>query len=80
VPTILRRGGLRFFFYSADWNEPIHVHVDGGGGVAKFWVRPVGLVRSRGINARDLRRMRIIVEEEQALFEEKWDEYFAGKS
>lgn len=28
VPTVLRIDGLRFFFYSGDREEPVHVHVE----------------------------------------------------
>ena len=32
MPTILRKNGFRFFFYSNERNEPPHVHVVGRGG------------------------------------------------
>jgi len=36
MPTILRVGPYRFFFYSADGEEPPHVHVERDDSVAKF--------------------------------------------
>ena len=30
MPTVLRSGAYRFFFYSADREEPAHVHVARG--------------------------------------------------
>ncbi|HXK59356.1 MAG TPA: DUF4160 domain-containing protein [Acidobacteriota bacterium] len=47
MPTIARTRGYRFFFFSLGRTEPIHVHVDKGDAYAKYWLRPVTLVRSR---------------------------------
>jgi hypothetical protein len=38
MPTVLRSGPYRFFFYSADREEPRHVHVARGEARAKFWL------------------------------------------
>jgi hypothetical protein len=48
MPTVLRVDGFRLFFYSGDQREPIHVHVEKERAVAKVWVDPVRLERSRG--------------------------------
>ena len=38
-PTVFRKGGFRFFFFSRE--EPrIHVHVHHSEGEAKFWLEP----------------------------------------
>ena len=36
MPTILRAGPYRFFFYANDRAEPVHVHVEGAGGARSF--------------------------------------------
>jgi hypothetical protein len=36
MPTILLINGYRFFFYAGDGNEPPHVHVERGDGIAKI--------------------------------------------
>jgi hypothetical protein len=43
MPTLLREGPYRFFFYSdeGDPREPPHVHVAAGERLAKFWLDPV---------------------------------------
>ena len=51
MPTILRSGALRFFFYSLENAEPLHVHVESGDAAAKSWLEPVELARSRGIQS-----------------------------
>ena len=38
VPTVLRSGPYRFYFYSHEPNEPPHVHVDRDDDSAKFWL------------------------------------------
>ncbi|MBZ5579241.1 MAG: DUF4160 domain-containing protein [Acidobacteriia bacterium] len=46
MPTVLRSGPYRFFFYSADRDEPPHVHGEREDSAAKFWLSPVRLSSS----------------------------------
>ena len=41
MPTALRVKGFRFFFYSNEGNEPIHIHVEKGDAVGKVWLEPI---------------------------------------
>ncbi len=54
MPTVLRSGPYRFYFYSHEPNEPPHVHVDRDDLSAKFWLDPVGLARNFGFTAREV--------------------------
>ena len=38
MPTILMMLGWRFFFYSNEGDEPIHVHCKKGDAEAKYWL------------------------------------------
>ena len=76
MPTVLRDGGLRFFFYSLENGEPPHLHVESGDATAKFWLDPVELVRSRGFRARDLTRLRTKTIEHRQEFLEAWNAQF----
>ena len=76
MPTVLRAGPYRFFFYSGDKDEPEHVHVEREGNVAKFWLDPVTFERSNGFPPRELRSIQRIVEEHEAALMEGWHEYF----
>jgi len=78
MPTILRVRGYRFFFFSLDGIEPPHVHVEQAERVAKFWIRPVVLARSRGFRRSELTELQAIIEENQQLMLMKWDEYFSS--
>lgn len=56
MPTILRIGSYRFFFYSGDYGEPIHVHVERENNHAKVWVDPVRLQSSGGFNRSEIKK------------------------
>ena len=77
MPTVLRVGGFRFFFFSNEGNEPPHIHVEKAECYAKFWLVPVKLARSKGFWHRERTRLRKLVERNQALFMERWHEFFA---
>ena len=38
MPTVLYVKGWRFFFYSDEGNEPIHIHVQKGDSESKYWL------------------------------------------
>lgn len=79
MPVIFRYKGFRFFFYSNESSprEPVHVHVRGDGGEAKFWLRPdVRVVHGEGFDARTLRELSQEVERNVGLIERAWNEHF----
>lgn len=78
MPVVFRQEGFKFFFFSneGDPREPIHIHVRKGGGVAKFWISPVSLETSDGFDARTLRELAKMVEDNAALIERAWHGYF----
>ena len=79
MPTVLRVGGFRFFFYSNEGEEPPHIHAERAEAAAKFWLQPdVRLAWSIRFRKRDRTRLQELVEEHQGWFLEKWDEFFAS--
>jgi hypothetical protein len=76
MPTVLRLGPYRFFFYAGDREEPEHVHVEAGEGIAKYWLDPVRLERSKGLSQRQLRDVERIVGEHQGVLLRAWHDYF----
>jgi hypothetical protein len=77
VPTVLRPGPYRVFFYSSDGDEPPHVHVQRDASEAKFWLEPLRLERSVGFRASELSRIRSMISENQSVLLEAWNEYFS---
>ncbi len=78
MPTVLREGPYRFFFYAGDKDEPVHIHVERDDNTAKFWVSPVRLNRSKGFRRSELSIIRKIVEEKQEIIIRYWNEYFGS--
>jgi hypothetical protein len=79
MPTILREGPYRFFFYSNEGNEPAHVHIQRDRSLAKFWLRPVALTSSVGFSGKELRELDALVRQHQKQFEEAWNDFFRSK-
>ncbi len=76
MPTLLRSGPYRIFFYSHEGTEPPHVHVDRERFSAKFWLSPVGLAANRGFSAHELNEIGRLVEGRREELMEAWHGYF----
>jgi hypothetical protein len=76
MPTVLRIGPYRFFFYANENGEPHHIHVQKDRMLAKFWLKPVSIARSTGFSPQDLSKLLSLVELNQRTFVEAWDEFF----
>ena len=75
MPTILRYGPYRFFFYSNENGEPAHIHVERDDKAAKFWLVPVSLADNIGFAARELRDIILIVNEHQSMMSKAYHEF-----
>jgi hypothetical protein len=79
MPIVLRYGAFRFFFYSNEGSprEPVHVHVRLGRDEAKLWLHPeVRVAYNEGFDARTLRDLVRVTEENIGRIEEAWREHF----
>jgi hypothetical protein len=76
MPTILRVGPYRFFFYSLENDEPPHIHVEAAEKVAKYWLAPIRLASSHGFRSYELSSLRAIVAEHEQIFQEAWHVHF----
>ncbi|HEY5298802.1 MAG TPA: DUF4160 domain-containing protein [Verrucomicrobiae bacterium] len=74
MPTVLRIRGFKFFFFSQEGNKPAHIHVNKGGGSAKFWLRPVKLEYNDGFKKQELRAIIEILERHEAELIQAWNE------
>lgn len=78
MPTVLRAGPYRFYFYGHEPNEPPHVHVDRDDQSAKFWLAPIGLARNLGFSPPELRKIERLVQEHQHELLETWNVWFTN--
>lgn len=78
MPTILRLGAYRFFFYSNEKGEPPHIHVQRENFLAKFWLNPIALASSKQFSSHELRMLSKHVEENKQLFMEAWNEHIGN--
>lgn len=76
MPTVLRIGAFRFFFYANEGQEPAHIHVQAGNKLAKFWLQSVNLASSIGFSAKELNQLLGLVREHEVLFLEAWNDFF----
>lgn len=76
MPTVLRIGGFRFYFYSHEPNEPPHIRVDSGDATIKVWLEPVEVAKSRGFRAHEIGGIVAMVADNRERLLEAWHEYF----
>ena len=76
MPTALRIGRYRFYFFSNEGDEPPHIHVKAGDDEAKFWLVLVQLEANYGFNSRELNEIQETIEEHLDELLEAWNEHF----
>ncbi|MBW3636718.1 MAG: DUF4160 domain-containing protein [Armatimonadetes bacterium] len=77
MPTVLRIGRFRFFFYSNENQEPPHIHVKAAENEAKFWLHPVRLAFNHGYRSHELNEVERLVRDNQTALLEAWNGYFS---
>jgi hypothetical protein len=77
MPTVLRVGRYRFYFFSNEGREPPHIHVIAGEDEAKYWLDPVQIAGNYGFNGRELSEIERLVVQHRAEFLEAWNEHFS---
>ena len=78
MPTVLRQGPYRLYFYSNERGEPPHIHVQRDRSLSKFWLRPVSLARSKGFNSHELAAIKRVVKEYEDHLLEAWNAHARG--
>ncbi len=77
-PTVLRKDGYRFFFFSREETR-MHVHVHTANGEAKFWLEPqIELARGHRLTQVQLQEIRQIIEEHHDSLIAAWRRHFPG--
>ena len=75
MPSVLRVGRYRFFFFSNEGEEPPHIHVRAAEHEAKFCLDSVSLVANYGFRSRDLSEIERLIREHQVELLEAWHEH-----
>ena len=78
MPTVLRIGPYRFYFYSHELNEPPHVHIDRDRCSAKFWLKKVTLADNLGFAKKELNELHEMVSQNQKHLLDQSNEYFGA--
>ncbi|MCF8224286.1 MAG: DUF4160 domain-containing protein [Bacteroidales bacterium] len=76
MPTVFIIKGYRFFFFSNENQEPIHIHVEKADNYAKFWIDPVFVSANYGFNSKQLKEISRYIEGRTDLIRQKWNEHF----
>lgn len=78
MPTVFYFNGVRFYFYSNENDEPMHVHVEKGDANGKVWLEPdVNIAYMHGFSVSETNQIMKIIEKEIVTLSNKWNEYFS---
>ena len=77
MPEVFRFFGYSFYFYSRE-HEPLHIHVEGNGGIAKFeWNETEFILKEQqGIKNSDLKKIEKVINDNADLIVLRWNHYF----
>ena len=82
MPTVLYIKGWRFFFYSNEGNEPIHIHIQKGEKERKYWLDidnySVEEAYTYNMNKKDIREVKKILLQNLDEIAEPWNQFFGG--
>jgi len=77
MPTILIINGYRFYFYSNENDEPVHIHVEKAEGNAKYWLEPkIEEIYSYGFTTRQRKAIKVMIIENKNKLIQAWYEHF----
>jgi hypothetical protein len=78
MPTILRWGPYRAFFYSNEAGEPAHIHVRSGNFEAKIWLHDLTVAANAGYPAHELGDIIRYLKMNREQLLAAWHEYFGN--
>lgn len=82
MPTVLMVRGWRFFFYSNEGNEPMHIHARKGGAECKYWLLEATFdieeAYAFGVTPQLRREVRQIIFEHFEELVQAWRDFFGG--
>lgn len=77
MPEVFRFYGFSFFYYSKE-HEPIHIHVEGKDGFAKYELQGEDFVlqETNNIKHGDLKKITKVIDDNKDLIVKHWNNYF----
>jgi hypothetical protein len=83
MPTILFLSGWRFFFYSNEGNEPVHIHCSKAEKECKFWIDfdnfEIDEAYSFNMSHRDIRFVKKVIYQNLDYIVESWNKFMSGE-
>ncbi len=77
MPTVFRKDGYRFFFFS-DEHLPKHIHIEKAGSYLRIDLENLNVTHRYNISQKEIKRVLAIVQKERENLLGAWDEYFNG--
>ena len=75
MPTVFRKDGYRFFFFS-DEHLPKHIHIEKGDSYVRIELMSLKVTDSYHISLKEIKKLKKYVEENKTKLLGAWDEYF----
>ena len=76
MPTVLRWGPYRAYFYSNEGEEPLHIHVRSAGKEAKLCLHDCTVAANAGFPAHELADIIRVVKAHRDELQAAWNEHF----
>ena len=76
MPTVLYINGFRFYFFSNENNEPMHIHIEKAEGSGKIWLEPFEIEYLYGFTKKQEKQIKEIAQNNLETFKNKWNEHF----
>ena len=78
MPTVLRWGPYRGFFYSNEGGEPAHIHVRSGNKEAKLWLHDMTVAINAGFPAHEIGDIIRHLKQNRDELVSAWNEHFGN--
>jgi hypothetical protein len=78
MPTVLRWGPYRAFFYSNEGKEPAHIHVRSEDREAKLWLHDLTVALNAGFPAHEIGDIIRHLKSNRELLLDAWHEHFGN--
>ncbi len=79
MPTIKNIKGYRFYFWSHEVNEPVHIHVSKQGRQCKIWLDDLSVAHSY-FPKHELTKIKKMVAENTAEIRKRWNEHIENQN